>query len=160
MTNRITVAVGVVALLIAAHAHIEVWRNPARPPPAAQREVARGEYLAKGIAGCPDCHTPYTRRMTSDGQIVAGGGLTFGPIVPLPVWADTAPKITGLEGWDREKAVQLLMKGLAPNGPPPRPPMPRYRMNRGDAEAVVAYLKSLKSAGKHRDATGLSRIVG
>ena len=29
-------------------------------------------------------------------------------------------------------------------GQPPRPPVPQYRMNRGDAAAVVAYLKSLK----------------
>ena len=59
-------------------------------------------------------------------------------------WADTAPNIAGLEGWDTEKAVQLLMTGKDPSGQPPRPPMPQYRMSRGDAAAVVAYLKSLK----------------
>ena len=36
------------------------------------------------------------------------------------------------------------MTGLAPNGQPARPPMPQYKMNRADAEAVVAYLESLK----------------
>jgi hypothetical protein len=49
-----------------------------------------------------------------------------------------------LQGWDHEKAIQLLMTGLAPNGQPARPPMPQYHMNRVDAEAVVAYLESLK----------------
>jgi hypothetical protein len=30
------------------------------------------------------------------------------------------------------------------NGAPPDPPMPQFRMSRGDAEAIVAYLRSLK----------------
>ena len=147
MTNRITVAVGVAALLSVAGAY--PYRSLAESGKAAgsssSAQVARGEYLVKGIAGCPDCHTPYNEK----GELVMdkwlqGAKLTFGPIVPMPVWADNAPKIAGLEGWDREKAVTLMMKGLAPNGQPPRPPMPQYRMNRADAEAVVAYLKSLK----------------
>jgi hypothetical protein len=62
----------------------------------------------------------------------------------VPNWADTSPNIAGLQGWDHEKAIQLLMTGLAPNGQPARPPMPQYHMNRADAEAVVAYLESLK----------------
>ena len=44
--------------------------------------------------------------------------------------------------------MQFFMTGLAPNGQPARPPMPQYKMNRADAEAVVAYLKSLKSSAQ------------
>ena len=74
-----------------------------------------------------------------------GKKLDFGPLVPMPVWAATSPNIAGLEGWNPDKAVQFFMTGLAPNGQPARPPMPEYKMNRADAEAVVAYLQSLKN---------------
>jgi hypothetical protein len=76
-------------------------------------------------------------------QWLHGTRLFFGPLVPIPNWADRSVNIAGLPGWDDKKAVGLLMTGLAPNGQPPRPPMPQYRMNKQDAEAVVAYLKSL-----------------
>jgi hypothetical protein len=38
------------------------------------------------------------------------------------------------------------MTGIAYNGLPARPPMPQYRYSRQDAEAIVAYLKSLAPA--------------
>jgi mono/diheme cytochrome c family protein len=107
-------------------------------------QIARGEYLVKGIGQCGDCHTPFT--MTGGFVMekwLQGKKLEFGPLVPIPFWADSAPNIAGLTGWDSEKAVQFFMTGLAPNGQPARPPMPAYQMNRADAEAVVAYLKSL-----------------
>jgi mono/diheme cytochrome c family protein len=111
----------------------------------AQAQIARGEYLVKGIGQCGDCHTPFT--MTGGfvmDKWLQGKKLEFGPLVPIPFWADSSPDIAGLPGWTTEKAVQFLMTGLLPNGQPPRPPMPAYHMNRADAEAVVAYLKSLK----------------
>ncbi len=108
-------------------------------------QIARGEYLVKAIGQCGDCHTPMNDHdqyiMT---QWLQGKKLEFAPIVPMPVWADTSPNIAGLPAWDQEKAVQFFMTGLAPNGQPARPPMPEYKMNRADAEAVVAYLRSLK----------------
>jgi cytochrome c len=112
---------------------------------ASKQQIAHGEYLVKSIAGCPDCHTP----MNEKGEPIQekwlqGTKLFFAPTVPIPNWADTSPNIAGLEGWDHEKAIQFFMTGLAPNGQPARPPMPQYHMNRGDAEAVVAYLESLK----------------
>ena len=110
-----------------------------------QAQIARGEYLVKAIGQCGDCHTPFN----SMGGFVMdkwleGKKLEFGPLFPIPIWAATSPNIAGLPGWDTQKAVEFFMTGLAPNGQPSRPPMPAYRMNRADAEAVVAYLKSLK----------------
>lgn len=115
------------------------------PPKTSADQVKRGEYLVKAIGQCGDCHTP----MTPTGTFVMdkwlqGKKLEFAPLVPIPIWAASSPNIAGLEGWDTEKAVQLFMTGLAPNGQPARPPMPQYHMNRADAEAVVAYLQSLK----------------
>ena len=37
-----------------------------------------------------------------------------------------------------------IEKGIGPDGKSPAPPMPAYRLRREDAEAVVAYLKTLK----------------
>lgn len=112
---------------------------------ATAAQVTRGEYLVKAIGQCGDCHTPFTPTgaFVMD-KWLQGKKLEFGPLVPIPIWAATSPNIAGLEGWDTDKAVQFLMTGLAPNGQPARPPMPQYKMNRADAEAVVAYLKSLK----------------
>jgi mono/diheme cytochrome c family protein len=114
-----------------------------------QAQIKRGEYLVKGIGQCGDCHTPFT---LTGGFVMdkwlQGKKLEFGPLMPIPIWSPTSPNIAGLEGWDSEKAVQFLMTGLAPNGQPARPPMPQYKMNRADAEAVVAYLKSLKPSGQ------------
>jgi mono/diheme cytochrome c family protein len=110
-----------------------------------QSQVARGEYLVKGIGQCGDCHTPFT--MTGGfvmDKWLQGKKLEFGPLIPIPMWADTSPNIAGLSGWDKDKAIEFFMTGLAPNGQPARPPMPAYHMNREDAEAVVAYLQSLK----------------
>jgi len=110
-----------------------------------KEQVAHGEYLVKAIGQCGDCHTPFN----DEGGFVEdkwlqGKKLEFGSLVPMPVWADTSSNIAGLPGWDHQKAVQFFMTGLAPNGQPPRPPMPQYHMNKADAEAVVAYLESLK----------------
>jgi mono/diheme cytochrome c family protein len=110
-----------------------------------QAQIARGEYLVKAIGQCAACHTPITPMggFVMD-KWLQGKKLEFGPLIPIPIWADTSPNIAGLPGWDTDKAVQFFMTGLAPNGQPARPPMPPYKMNRADAEAVVAYLQSLK----------------
>jgi mono/diheme cytochrome c family protein len=115
----------------------------------AQAQIRRGEYLVKAVGMCGDCHTPFT--LTGGFMMdkwLQGKRLEFGPLMPIPIWSPISPNIAGLEGWDTEKAVQFFMTGLAANGQPARPPMPQYKMNRADAEAVVAYLQSLKSAGQ------------
>jgi mono/diheme cytochrome c family protein len=136
-----------VAIAIAALVAMGAFYQNATASDNNAKQIARGEYLVKGLAGCGDCHTP----MNEKGELVMdewlrGTKLVFGPLVPMPNWAGSSVNIAGLPGWDAKKAVALLMTGLAPNGQPPRPPMPRYRMNKEDAEAVVAYLKSLPAA--------------
>jgi mono/diheme cytochrome c family protein len=112
---------------------------------AKQKQIAHGEYLVKAIGQCGDCHSPMNEKGEFvPGKWLQGKKLDFAATVPMPAWADTSPNIAGLAGWDHEKAVQFFMTGLAPNGQPARPPMPMYKMNRADAEAVVAYLQSLK----------------
>ena len=126
---------------------IAVAHNGVAAPGTApnKQQVARGEYIVKAIGQCGDCHTPMDEKGEFvPGKWLQGTKLTFVSTVPVPNWADVAPNIAGLQGWAHETAIQFFMTGLAPNGQPARPPMPQYHMNRSDAEAVVAYLESLK----------------
>lgn len=106
----------------------------------------RGKYIVENIAMCGECHTP--RDMS--GNLQTGAYLQGGPVLVSPPpfanfrWALQSPAIAGLTTYTDQQAVRLLMNGVTADGRPPRPPMPRFRMNRDDAEAVVAYLKSLK----------------
>lgn len=110
-----------------------------------EAQIAHGKYLVTSVAGCADCHTPMNAKGEPiQSEWLKGAKLGFAPIHPMPEWAGTAPNIAGLHGWTAEQAVHLLMTGVAKDGKRPLPPMPQYRMNRKDATAVVAYLKSLK----------------
>ncbi len=114
-----------------------------------QSKVERGRYLVRGLAGCGDCHTPTDEKgVPIPGKELHGGPLMFKPTAPVPNWADKTPNIAGLPGWEDADAVKFLMTGITYNGLPARPPMPQYRMNKEDAEAVVAYLRSLAPAHK------------
>lgn len=109
-------------------------------------KIERGRHIVEGVAMCHDCHTA----MLEDGQpdmanALMGATLLFRPTIEIP-WADVAPMIAGLPTMKDEEAVHFLMTGQRPGGVPPRPPMPRYKMTRDEAEAVVAYLRSLAPA--------------
>jgi mono/diheme cytochrome c family protein len=106
--------------------------------------VARGKYLVGDAGKCGDCHTPFNEKGEPiKEQWLQGATLPFKPTVPMPVWADKAPSIAGLPGWEQDAAIKFMMTGIASNGLPARPPMPEYHFNQQDAEAIVAYLKSL-----------------
>lgn len=112
-------------------------------------KIAHGKYIVEAVAICGDCHTPRNEKGEPlPGKTLRGTVLSFKPLAPVPVWADKAPNIAGLPGWEDGAAVKFFMTGIAYNDLPGRPPMPQYRMNREDAEAVVAYLKSLSPADK------------
>lgn len=118
----------------------------AQGKPAANhaRLIAHGKYLVTRVAGCADCHSPRNERGEEiAGRELQGAPLGFQPIHPVPGWVAVAPPIAGLEGWTESEAVHFLMTGLDRSNKPAAPPMPQYRLLRRDAEAVVAYLKSL-----------------
>jgi mono/diheme cytochrome c family protein len=109
--------------------------------------VARGKYLVESVSMCGNCHTPINDRGEPiKEQWLKGSTLDFKPMGPVPVWVDKAPAIAGLPGWEKDAAIRFLMTGVAYNGLPGRPPMPQYRFNVQDAQAIVAYLKSLTPA--------------
>ena len=112
---------------------------------ASNREVARGKYLVEQVAMCVQCHTP----RNASGQLLLTRYLQ-GAAIPVPApanfqidWAYKAPAIAGLPGYTRQEGIRLLMDGITPDRRTPKPPMPKFRLSRADAEAVVDYLKSL-----------------
>ncbi len=119
-------------------------------PAVSDSKLERGRYLVEQVALCGDCHTPHNEKGEPIREkLLQGAPLPFTPTVPMP-WADKAPNIAGLPGWEDKNAVKFLMTGLAYNDLPGRPPMPQYRFSEEDATAVVAYLRSLAPAGRAR----------
>jgi mono/diheme cytochrome c family protein len=130
----------------------------AQPKSSNASQLSRGKYLVERVGMCGDCHSPRNER----GQFVkeqwlAGSPLGFKPTAPIPGWVEVAPGIAGLPGWNEKDAVAFLSTGKGLNGKTAGPPMPEFRFAPADAEAVVAYLKSLKpqpaSAGSSKKAT-------
>jgi mono/diheme cytochrome c family protein len=107
--------------------------------------LQRGAYIVNEVAMCVQCHTP----RTPSGELIRQRLLQGAP-VPLESpwagrrWAIRAPHIAGLPGFSGPDMVHLLTTGSRPDGRKPDPPMPSFRLTKQDAEAVVAYLRSLK----------------
>jgi cytochrome c553 len=128
-----------------------------RPPPAEQPRgdssagggrgaaIERGRYLVHDVAMCVMCHSPRDiGGQLHPRRLLHGGRIPLESPFPRQEWAFAAPRLAGLPGgWTEERMIELLVTGQRPEGPPPRPPMPPFRMNREDAAAVAAYLKSL-----------------
>jgi hypothetical protein len=118
-----------------------------KPQATSAATIARGKYLVESVGLCQDCHTPRNEKGEFiKEQWMKGATLSFKPIGPMPVWADKSVNIAGLPGWDKDAAIKFMMTGIAYNDLPARPPMPEYRFNQRDAEAVVVYLESLAPA--------------
>jgi mono/diheme cytochrome c family protein len=107
-------------------------------------DVQRGKYLVTRVAMCGQCHTPHDDEGKPEpGRELQGAALQFGPLFAMP-WSPAAASIAGLPvAWTEAAVVKLLMTGEGRLGTPLAPPMPQFRMTRRDAEAIVAYLKSL-----------------
>ena len=107
--------------------------------------ISRGRYLVERVAMCVQCHTPRSQT----GELIESRYLQGAPVpVTAPPnfridWAYKAPAIAGLPGYTIQEGMKLLMEGVTPDGRIPRAPMPKFRLSRGDAEAIVTYLKSL-----------------
>ena len=108
--------------------------------------VARGQYLAHGVAKCIECHTPrngagnLVMEQKFRGATIPTGAPNFRGME----WAERAPDIRGFRGFNDEEVISLLSRGIVQRrGLPPHAPMPQFQMNKEDALAVAAYLRSL-----------------
>lgn len=109
--------------------------------------VARGQYIVEGIARCGQCHTPHNSSSSDDrSHWLEGAPVWLKSAEPTEDWPLQAPRIAGTPPGTDAEMVKLLTTGIWRDGKYLRPPMPQFRMKPQDAEAVVAYLKSLKPA--------------
>ncbi|MBS1816399.1 MAG: hypothetical protein JSU08_00565 [Acidobacteria bacterium] len=149
-------AVPAVALLVAAQPlvaqtqHADAAGKPAAA--ATDDKVARGRYIVEEVAMCGRCHSPVDQHGNRDTtHWLQGGAVGLAPTVATDNWAIVAPRLAGTPPGTDEQFMHLLMTGESRNnGRPLRQPMPQFRMSRADAEAVLAYLKSL---GTHQGGT-------
>ena len=109
-----------------------------------KRLIERGKYLVEGVAMCERCHTQRDETGKPDrAHWLHGGPTQTRPTYPSPSWAIVEPRIAGAPPGTDAEIIILLTTGISRTGKPPSPPMPPFRMTRDDAEAVLAYLKSL-----------------
>jgi mono/diheme cytochrome c family protein len=127
-----------------------LFATQARSPQAAAKNsnqatlVARGKYIVEGVAGCGYCHTPRDQEGNPDrSRWLEGAPVFYEPARPLEGWANTVPRLAGLPPGSDAELIKLLTTSVARTGKAPRWPMPRFYMTRTDAEAVVAYLRSI-----------------
>jgi mono/diheme cytochrome c family protein len=106
--------------------------------------VARGKYIVDDLAVCGTCHTPHDNKGQPDpAHPLEGAALWLNPTMQVVDWPLRAPRIGGTPPATNEEMVILLTTGIWTDGKRLRPPMPQFRMSREDAEAVVAYLRSV-----------------
>jgi mono/diheme cytochrome c family protein len=155
-SKRMLAAVGVVGLLATAAAQTTTSpaaktsnrKNQAATGDSASGrvdQIRRGEYLVNSVAMCVQCHTPRNERGDMIRlQLLRGANMPVRSPWPDDEWAARTPSLAGLPGgWSEQDVIKLLMTGQDPTGRSPQPPMPPFRMNREDAAAVAAYLRSL-----------------
>jgi len=116
---------------------------------ASTPQLERGRYLVERACTCTHCHSPMDAKGNPDpARAMQGAPTMIKSIVKVPAWAETAPALAGLAGYTDAQIVRALTTGIGPAGNPLRPPMPPFRFDKADAEAIAAYLRTLKPAPK------------
>jgi mono/diheme cytochrome c family protein len=115
-------------------------------PAETTRLVERGRYLVEAIMACGNCHTPQGPQGPVAAKALAGG-LPFVEKAFNAVAANITPDPeTGIGRWTDAQIVTAIREGKRPDGSLIGPPMPfaLYRqIGDRDAQAVVAYLRSV-----------------
>jgi mono/diheme cytochrome c family protein len=116
---------------------------------ALDEKIARGKYLVEEVAKCQDCHTP---KMDNGSYIksswMKGATMNLAPAIPVAGWHAAAPDVTANSAiwkrWGEDGMINFFVTGKTPRGSNAGAPMPAYTLKREDAEAIVAFLKSLQ----------------
>jgi mono/diheme cytochrome c family protein len=113
---------------------------------AVRGDAEHGRYLVEHVAMCSECHSPRDERGTLvDARRFMGAPI---PIARPPwagEWAEQAPRIGGLPGYDDARAMRLLTEGsIGRDGRALRRPMPTFRMTPEDAADVIAFLRGVR----------------
>jgi mono/diheme cytochrome c family protein len=114
----------------------------------------RGEYLVRHVAGCAECHTPRDAADALDtSRWMAGvenlvdldpddperGAIHAANLTPHPA--------TGLGDWSDAEIKRAFLEGISKDGSALHPLMPYvvfHNMREADADAIVAYLRTLE----------------
>lgn len=155
----VKVLVSLVAVVVAAAslgvaylmlAYPAVAAAPEVTAPSTPDAVARGAYLADHVSMCLDCHTrrDWTRFAgpLEDGGVGAGGEV-FDESLGLPgtiISRNITPAALG--SWTDGEILRAFTEGVSKDGTALFPLMPYHaygRMDRDDALAIVAYLRTL-----------------
>lgn len=99
--------------------------------------VEYGKYLVEHVANCGDCHTPHKSTGDYDSSKALKG-------VTQP---KVSPDLTSsglFSQWGERGMVKFLETGLDPQGHPAPSHMPAFKLRPHDAQAIAAYLKTLK----------------
>ena len=111
---------------------------------AAPGDVERGKYIVEDVAMCEECHTPRDASGNLDeSRQLQGAQIWIQPVRKVTDWANRAPALAGFVGFTDAQGEDILERGIGPNGLPIQPPMHIYHMSQADAQAVIAYLRSL-----------------
>jgi mono/diheme cytochrome c family protein len=114
---------------------------------ATPEKIARGEYLARHVAGCVVCHgTRDWSRFSGPAQPGTEGGSR---VFDIGIASLHASNITpaGIGSWTDGELIRAITEGVSRDGRPLFPLMPydNFRtMAPDDLEAIVAYIRSLK----------------
>jgi mono/diheme cytochrome c family protein len=114
---------------------------------------ARGKYLVDHVIACTDCHTPQLATGGPDMTRYLAGNPTFAKLPDgsaLPS-ANLTPDPTGLGNYTDEQVKHMFMDGITPQAVDGgtralNPAMPYYvfhNMTSDDADAIVAYLRTI-----------------
>ncbi|MDR3746725.1 MAG: hypothetical protein P4M04_00970 [Acidobacteriota bacterium] len=137
-------SITVLALLVSVTGAQEAKPAGAAAKSAASAPVARGKYIVEDVAMCGNCHTPRLPNGELDNsRWLAGASVPYLPAWPEGSWPIMAPRIAGRPPASDAQMITLLTTAIWVEGKPLRDPMPHFHMTRADAEAVLAYLKSL-----------------
>jgi mono/diheme cytochrome c family protein len=115
---------------------------------AQDAKLQRGRYLVEEVARCQECHTPKTDAGDLDtAKMLKGAKLNVTPIATIAGWHASSPDITSTSAlwqrWGDDGMIKFLETAKNPRGGKAGAPMPAYTMRHDDADAIVAYLKSL-----------------
>ena len=138
------------SLLFSRETHAQATSKTAKAPtaaPASQSQIEHGRYLVEDVGMCEECHTPRDDSGNLDeSRRLQGAAIWITPVHPTTNWAMRAPALAGFPGFSDAQGEQILENGIGPNGLAIQPPMHIYHMTPADAQAVIAYLRSLPSA--------------
>ena len=115
------------------------------PVRTADSQIDRGRYLAEEVAKCSECHTP----RDADNQLdrsrwLEGASTWIEPVHHISNWAQFAPPLAGLPSLSDVQMQRVLEMGQSASGREIQPPMHLYHLTHADAQAIIAYLRSLR----------------